>query len=166
MATSSKQTTQKSKKTTAATSESVSPLGPGAHPDCLFCKIIAGQIPCEKVYEDSTTFAFLDIRPVNPGHTLVVHKHHHHDIFDTPEADLCELMRAVQKVAIAVTKATRCDGINIGMNNRPAAGQLVMHAHIHVMPRLLNDGFHHWPHKDQTAEQLKSTGEAIRQALK
>jgi histidine triad (HIT) family protein len=52
------------------------------------------------------------------------------------------------------------------MNNRPAAGQLVMHAHIHVMPRLLNDGFHHWPHKDQTAEQLKSTGEAIRQALK
>jgi histidine triad (HIT) family protein len=142
------------------------PARPGFDSSCLFCKILSGQIPCEKVYEDSQTFAFLDIRPVNYGHTLVVHKHHHPDIFDTPEADMCELMRTAQTMAIAIQKATSCEGINIGMNNRPAAGQVIFHAHVHVIPRYGDDGLKHWPHKEITAEQIKQVGEAVRKAIK
>lgn len=133
--------------------------------DCIFCKIIGGKIPCDKVYEDDATFAFLDLNPVNPGHALVVHKHHHVDIFDTPEKDLCDLFCTAKKVAAAVLSATNSDGINIGMNNKQAAGQAVFHAHIHVMPRLANDGFKHWPHQKRTADEQKATAAAIRAAL-
>lgn len=133
--------------------------------DCLFCKIINGDIPCDKVYEDSRTLAFLDISPVNPGHTLVIHKHHHVDIFDTPENDLCDLFCTAKKMAGAVLSATKSDGINIGMNNKPAAGQVIFHAHIHVMPRLANDGLKHWPHQKRIADEQKATAAAIRAAL-
>ena len=133
--------------------------------DCIFCKILSGQIPCDKLYEDETTFAFLDRGPVNPGHTLVIHKHHHTDIFDTPERDLCDIFATAKKMATAIMKATRCDGINIGMNNRPAAGQVVFHAHVHVIPRLLNDGLKHWAHHDATPDQQASTAAAINALL-
>jgi len=133
--------------------------------DCLFCKILSGQIPCDKVYEDASTFAFLDLNPVNPGHTLVVHKHHHADIFDTPEKDLCEIFATAKKISCAVLSATKCDGINIGMNNKPAAGQAVFHAHVHVIPRSSSDGLKPWPHKKQAPEQQKATAVSITKAL-
>jgi len=134
--------------------------------DCLFCKIIAKHIPSQVVHEDERTFAFLDINPVNPGHTLVVHKHHHTDIFDTPEEDMKDLIATAKRVASAVMTAMKADGVNIGMNNKAAAGQAVFHAHLHVIPRFSSDGLKHWPHQKQTTEQLKDAQEKIVRAMK
>lgn len=113
--------------------------------DCLFCKIIEEDIPSAKVYEDKDTFAFLDIKPVNPGHTLVVPKKHFHNLFDIEDAELCAVMKTTKKLARAIKKALSADGINIEMNNDPAAGQLIFHAHLHIVPRFQGDGFKHWP---------------------
>lgn len=113
--------------------------------DCIFCKIIAkGEIPSTEVYEDDTVYAFLDINPVNLGHTLVIPKKHYENLFDIPDTELGILGTRVKKVAAAVKKALKADGINVSMNNGPAAGQVVPHAHIHIMPRYTDDGFRHW----------------------
>ncbi len=125
--------------------------------NCLFCKIIKGEIPSIKVYENDDVFSFLDIHPVNPGHTLVIPKNHFANIHDTPEEKFGTLMIGAKKIATAVKEGLRADGINIGMNNEPAAGQLVFHAHIHVIPRFASDGFQHWKgrknYKDGEAEE-------------
>ena len=135
-------------------------------PDCLFCKISKGEIPSSKVYEDKQTFAFLDIAPVHPGHTLVILKNHHEMLSEIPEKDLGHLFKAVQKVAKGVRKGTGCDGINIGMNNGKAAGQLVPHAHIHVIPRYTNDGLRHWPQSRYKPGQEKQIQKNIQQEIK
>lgn len=109
--------------------------------DCIFCKIITGEIPSHKVYEDADSFAFLDISPDNPGHTLVVPKDHFENIYTIPEEALCRLMISVKKIALALKHAELADGVNINMNNEKAAGQVVFHAHIHVIPRLESDDF-------------------------
>ena len=134
--------------------------------DCLFCKIIAKQIPAEIVFEDERTIAFLDINPVNPGHTLIVHKHHHTDLFDTPEEDMKDLIVTAKRVASAVLATMRADGVNIGMNNKAAAGQSVFHAHLHVIPRRSDDGFHHWHGTKQTPEQLNDAREKVAEEIK
>jgi histidine triad (HIT) family protein len=133
---------------------------------CLFCKIIAGEIPSQKLFENDNVYCFLSIQPVNRGHALVVHKHHHADIFDTPEEDLKDLIVGAKHVAVAIQKAMKADGVNLGMNNRPAAGQVVMHAHLHLIPRFANDGFTHWRHRDSTPEELQVDADVIRKALK
>ena len=115
--------------------------------DCIFCKVIKGGLPSYKVHEDGSVVAFLDIFPIHPGHVLVVPKKHYVDIFDTPEKEMQELVAAAKRIAPAVMKATKADGINIGMNNKPASGQVVMHAHLHVIPRYSNDGLKTWPQK-------------------
>ncbi len=115
--------------------------------DCIFCKIVAGEIPCSKVYETDSVLAFLDIEPVNPGHALVIPKAHHPQIWDVPDALGAELATALKIVSKGVFKATGADGLNIGMNNFAAAGQLVMHAHYHVIPRFDADGLTLWPGK-------------------
>lgn len=112
--------------------------------NCIFCKIIAGEIPVEKVYEDEKIFAFLDTHPVNIGHTLVMPKEHYLSIYDTPDELLADLAPVLKKLSIAVKSAVGADGINIEMNNGPAAGQIVFHTHVHVIPRFLEDGFQHW----------------------
>lgn len=112
--------------------------------DCIFCKIIKGEIPCAKVYEDDKVFVFMDIAPVNPGHTLVVPKKHSADMMDMDDEDIKSVFVAVKKISKAVMEAMEADGINIGMNNRQAAGQLVMHSHIHIMPRMKDDGLKLW----------------------
>jgi histidine triad (HIT) family protein len=113
---------------------------------CIFCKIVAGEISANKVYEDDETIAFLDIQPVNPGHTLVIPKDHFENIYTTPVMTWMRVQMTAQKVALAVKHATGADGINIHMNNEPAAGQVVPHTHIHIIPRYNDDGFVHWPH--------------------
>jgi histidine triad (HIT) family protein len=113
--------------------------------DCLFCKIIRGDIPSRKVYEDADTYAFLDINPVNPGHTLVIPKIHATDMFDAEDSDWRALTGAVRIVAHAIEKGLSPDGVNIAMNNRAPAGQTVFHAHMHVIPRYEKDGFAPWP---------------------
>lgn len=122
--------------------------------DCIFCKIIAGEIPCDRIYETDAILAFLDIAPINKGHALVIPKQHHATLFDLPSELGSELVRGLRKVGRAVMEATGADGINVGMNNFEAAGQLVFHAHFHVIPRFRDDGLVLWENKayDETDE--------------
>jgi len=107
--------------------------------DCIFCKIVSGEIPSSKIYEDEKVLAFLDINPANKGHCVVIPKEHYENIFDISDDALKEIIAAVKKTASAVNKAANCDGINILQNNNKAAGQLVSHIHFHIIPRFEND---------------------------
>lgn len=112
--------------------------------NCLFCKIISGIIPCTKVYEDDTVFALLDIHPVNIGHIVMVPKTHYVNLYETPNETIAHMMVVAKKLAIAVKKAVGADGVNIEMNNEPDAGQVILHTHLHVIPRFQGDGFTYW----------------------
>ena len=111
---------------------------------CLFCKIIVGEIPAQKIYEDEHIIAFLDIHPVNIGHTLVIPKKHFANLYETPNETLAHMMVVVKKLSIAVKSSLGADGINIEMNNDPIAGQIIFHTHLHIVPRFDGDGFRHW----------------------
>ena len=108
--------------------------------NCLFCKIAAGEIPCEKVYEDADTFAFLDIKPVNPGHLLVIPKEHYANIFEVPNELVTKMMETMKKMAHALKDGLGVEDGNIIMNNGAHAGQTVFHAHMHFIPRHEGDG--------------------------
>ncbi|MDP3958175.1 MAG: HIT family protein, partial [bacterium] len=110
-------------------------------------------------------YAFLDIHPNNPGHTLIIPKHHAENIFDIEETSLCELMARVKKVAKAVKEGVKADGVNISMNNERAAGQIVPHAHFHVIPRFVGDGYTHWPQKSYKEGEAKKVADKIRAQL-
>jgi histidine triad (HIT) family protein len=113
-----------------------------SHPteaDCVFCKIVAGKLPCFKLLEDETTIAFMDINPLNPGHALAVAKGHWPNVAAIPPAVLADVVRAAQRVARAVEKALAPEGINLHQANGAAAGQSVPHLHIHVVPRKVGD---------------------------
>jgi len=129
---------------------------------CIFCKIIAGEIPCDKVYEDADVFAFLDIRPNNPGHTLIVPKEHFENLLETPAHVAEALVVAAQLVAPRAMAAVGATGFNLGVNTGGASGQVVMHTHVHIIPRFEHDGLVHWPTKEMTAEELSSIAEKIR----
>ncbi|OGG86380.1 hypothetical protein A3I47_00745 [Candidatus Kaiserbacteria bacterium RIFCSPLOWO2_02_FULL_59_19] len=133
--------------------------------DCIFCKIVAGEIPSFKVYEDERIVAFLDIRPVNPGHTLIVPKTHSKNIFDIVAEDWTAIADVARILAIAIEKAVSADGINIAMNNRPDAGQLVDHAHVHLIPRKKGDWLKLWPQHPYPEGEAEKTAEKIRSAL-
>ncbi|RME53448.1 HIT family protein, partial [Candidatus Woesearchaeota archaeon] len=115
--------------------------------DCIFCKIIAGEIPSQMVYENDKVFAFLDINPINKGHTLIVPREHHEDFLDTPDDVLQDMIVRVKKIARAIMTAVNADGFNLGVNTKPAAGQIVFHTHMHIIPRFEGDGLRHWPGK-------------------
>jgi len=115
--------------------------------DCIFCKIVRGEIPCAKVFETDTVLAFLDIAPVIKGHALVIPKAHFADIWSLPTGQAPELMAAIQKVGQALVDGLGAAGMNLGMNNGAAAGQLVHHAHWHLIPRFAGDGLSLWPQK-------------------
>jgi histidine triad (HIT) family protein len=102
---------------------------------CVFCKIVRKQAPASLVYEDENVLAFLDIRPLNEGHTLVIPKQHYVTIFEVPEELVAQLHRIVKRVAVAVGEVTKADGISIIQQNGKAAGQEVFHVHVHVIPR-------------------------------
>lgn len=114
-------------------------------PDCIFCKIVSGDIPSAKVYESETCLAFLDIAPVNAGHVLVLPKGHYPTLMDVPAELGGDLMEAMSRIGKAVMEATGADGLNLMQNNHEAAGQLVHHAHFHLIPRHLDDGLKLWP---------------------
>jgi len=116
--------------------------------DCIFCKIIAGEIPSSKVYEDEDFIAFLDIQPNNFGHTLLVPKKHFVNVYDTSEEVGSKIYPLLTKISNAVKKATGCDGINIIQNNEADAGQVVFHSHIHIIPRYKDDFTFKAPHKE------------------
>jgi len=113
----------------------------------LFEKIIAREIPADIVYEDADVVAFLDINPVNVGHTLVVPRKPFVNMLDMDEATASAMTKATQKIARAVLAATGAPAYNLEVNNGSAAGQLVMHAHWHIIPRFADDGLKHWAGK-------------------
>ncbi|MFP4109552.1 MAG: HIT family protein [Desulfonatronovibrio sp.] len=113
--------------------------------DCIFCQIVRGDIPCARVYENEDVLAFLDISPVAKGHTLIIPKKHVVNILDLPANMAPGLHKALQKVGTGLIKGLKADGFNLGMNNFEAAGQLVMHAHYHLIPRFAGDGLKLWP---------------------
>jgi histidine triad (HIT) family protein len=133
--------------------------------DCIFCKIIRGEIPSTRIYENAAVYAFLDIKPTNPGHTLVIPRKHHENVYATPDETLVEIARTAKMLAIAIKKAVNADGINLIMNNDPAAGQLVFHAHLHIVPRFAQDGFRHWSGKSYGAGEMEAVAEKIKIAL-
>ncbi len=107
---------------------------------CIFCKIVAGEIPCYKVYEDKEVFAFLDIKPQAEGHTVVIPRHHAETVFDLGEQEMQALMPAVRKTMLIIQERLHPDGFNVGWNHNPAGGQVVPHLHVHIFPRYTNDG--------------------------
>ncbi|WP_049891209.1 HIT family protein [Methanohalobium evestigatum] len=108
--------------------------------DCLFCKIISGEIPSSKVYEDESVYAFLDIAPSSIGHTLIMPKKHIENFNEMSPEDAASFFKSVNKIAKGVEKGVSADGSNIGLNNGTVAGQEVPHVHIHLIPRYESDG--------------------------
>lgn len=135
------------------------------NPDCIFCKIIRGELPSYKVYENEKTFAFLDIHPVNAGHTLVVPKAHATNIFDISPEDWAAVAEAVRILSIAIEKGVNADGVNIAMNNREHAGQVVHHPHVHIIPRFKGDGLKLMPQRSYKENEAEETAEKIRATL-
>lgn len=110
--------------------------------NCIFCRIIAGEIPCTKVYEDDLILAFMDIAPINPGHILVIPKEHHTSVASIPENVGGRMFHVGSRAGVAMKRALHVDGFNLHLSDGTCAGQVVMHAHLHVVPRSPEDGFH------------------------
>jgi histidine triad (HIT) family protein len=108
--------------------------------DCIFCKLVNGEIPCNKVYENKNFIAFLDIHPKAKGHTLIVPKNHYTLLLDMPSSLGAELMDAVKKIILNISKENKAEGFNVIINGNKAGGQVVMHTHVHVIPRKSEDG--------------------------
>ena len=119
--------------------------------DCIFCKIISGEIPCSKVYEDEWVFAFLDIAPINHGHVLVVPKVHHASLTRVPTPYLEAMMRIAPIIGQAAMREIDGDGFNLHLSNGEVAGQIIAHAHLHIIPRRATDGFC-WGHRTLSYE--------------
>lgn len=131
--------------------------------DCIFCRIVKGEIPCAKTYETDAILSFLDIGPVNKGHALIIPKRHYANLFELPPEIGAELATAMRIVGKAVMDATGAEGLNVGMNNFEAAGQLVPHAHFHLIPRFTGDGLALWPPgKYESMDEMATLAEAIR----
>jgi histidine triad (HIT) family protein len=133
--------------------------------DCIFCQIVRGELPSYKVYENDQILAFLDINPVNPGHTLVVPKKHAPDVFEIEESEWHAVMRGVRTISIALEKTLHPVGINLAMNNRSGAGQVVFHAHVHVIPRFPHDGHELWDGKPYPEGHAEEVADKIREGL-
>lgn len=134
--------------------------------DCLFCQIINGQIPAYRIYEDEDFIAFLDVKPINLGHSLIVPKKHYRNLFDLPTELLNKLGITIQALALAVKNGTQADGLNVSWNNEPAAGQIIFHAHIHLIPRFEGDGLKHWQGSNKESETaFKNTQKDITECL-
>ena len=134
--------------------------------DCIFCKIVRGEIPSFKLYEDDKTLAFMDINPINPGHALIVPKHHAPNIFETPDDWLAAAMVTTRRIARGVETALKPHGMNIVQANGPGAAQSVFHLHIHVVPRAENDGIKmNWGINPGKMDEIKAIAEKIKAAL-
>jgi len=131
----------------------------------IFAKILRGEIPCHKIYEDENTLVFLDIMPGTEGHALVVTKEKARDLFDIKPEALAKLMAVVQKLAPKIEEAVGADGVLIQQFNGSAAGQTVFHLHVHIVP--IKQGVPVKPHAGQMEDQAKlaATAQKIRRTL-
>ncbi|MDF7800355.1 HIT family protein [Pontiellaceae bacterium B1224] len=135
--------------------------------DCIFCKIVAKEIPATIIYEDDEVLAFMDIGPIIKGHALVIPKKHYDPITETPDEILAQLHITAKKIASAQLNAFGADGVNIMQNNGKASGQEVEHIHVHVIPRFNNDG-HHWnwnAKKYDDIDEMNELAEKLREQL-
>lgn len=129
--------------------------------ECIFCKIVRGEIPSHKVFEDDKVLAFLSIVPVEKGHTILVHKFHNEDIFDMPHSVVKDVFLRVPRIAKKIKDSLDADGINIGMNNGVAAGQEVLHAHVHIIPRHKGNRSIKWDHTSYADGEMQKLAERI-----
>jgi histidine triad (HIT) family protein len=130
---------------------------------CIFCKIIAGEIPTNKIYEDEAIFAFLDREPLNPGHTLIIPKAHSTSLEEISEADLTKLVLVAKKLGRRLKEKLGYPAYNFSLNNGVESGQEIPHLHFHLIPRRADDGLKPWPRKkyqageaEEIAAKLKS----------
>jgi len=134
--------------------------------DCVFCKIVGGQIPSTKVYEDEGSVAFMDIGQVNPGHVLVAVKAHAADLYALDDAQAAGVARTVARIARAIRAAFAPEGLSVYQANGKPAGQTVFHYHVHLVPRYANDGMAFtWPVQNPPREALEAHAARIRAAL-
>ncbi len=134
--------------------------------DCIFCKIVAGDIPCTKVYEDEVCLAFMDIMPLATGHVLVIPKHHYPRLTDMPGEVVAHIGGRLPELAAAMKKALGAGAMNLLQNDGRAAGQAVFHVHFHLIPRCEDDGLgYRWAAKPADVDRLASQAEAIRGEL-
>lgn len=130
--------------------------------DCIFCKIANGEIPTDKLYEDDKFVAILDAAPATKGHTLIIPKKHHSDLFDMTPEEAAEAMKRARTVAATLREKLHPDGMNMMQNNGEVAGQTVMHYHLHLIPRYLTDPEHiNWKPGPADKERLKEIFEEI-----
>ena len=135
--------------------------------ECIFCHIIQKEVPASCVYEDDQVAVFLSNRPVNEGHTLVVPKKHYENIYEIPEDEVAYLSKIVKRVAVAVRAAMAVEGIRVVQNNGSAAGQVIFHLHVHVIPMKPHEGFTHGKaYRDQTKGRMPEALEADAQKIK
>ncbi len=134
-----------------------------ADADCLFCKIIAGEIPCFKLFENDDTLAFMDINPANEGHALVIPKEHAKDVYAVSDASITATVKTAKKIAAAIDKTLNPDGLNLLQCNGPAAAQSVFHFHMHVLPRREGDELKlNWGLKPGDMDAIGALAERIR----
>ena len=134
--------------------------------DCIFCEIVAGNIPAAKVYEDEHVFAFMDIAPANPGHTLVIPKQHYRNLFDMPTEVGSYIMQAAIPIANAIRVALNPDGLNLFQSNEAAGFQTVFHFHLHLIPRWESDSIPSpWRPREGNPEEINGIAAKIRDAL-
>ena len=134
--------------------------------DCIFCRLVAGQIPSTRVYEDEHTLGFMDIGHVNPGHVLVAVKKHAANVFELEETQAEAVARTTVRLAKALKKAFEPEGLSVYQANGKAAGQTVFHYHAHLLPRHAGDGMELvWPVKNPPREKLEEYAAKIRAEL-
>jgi len=133
--------------------------------DCIFCRIAAGELPAVRVMETAEVLAFLDIAPVNYGHTLVIPKAHHENLLELPDALWTAMGQVCRRVAQVLMATLSAQGFNLDMNNFEAAGQVVFHAHLHVIPRYYTDGLQLFPQESYKPGDMEKTGEQLRRGL-
>jgi histidine triad (HIT) family protein len=134
--------------------------------DCVFCKIVAGEIPSTRVYEDDDVLAFMDIGQVNPGHVLVAAKRHALDLYALDEPQAAAIGRAQVRIARAIRDAFQPAGLSVYQANGKPAGQTVFHYHVHLVPRHERDGMElTWPVKNPPRERLEEAAGRIRERL-
>lgn len=135
--------------------------------NCIFCKIVAGEIPCFKLYEDDLTLAFMDINPGNEGHALVIPKEHWEDIYAIPSALAGATMQTVKKIAEAVNETLSPYGMNLVQANGKGAAQSVFHFHMHVLPRAKDDELKlNWGLRPGNMDTIKGVHERVKKNIR
>lgn len=129
--------------------------------DCIFCKIASGEIPAIKIYEDNYAIAIMDLNPNTKGHALIIPKEHHPNLLEEDPKTAEKLLKIIQKIGRAQKEGLGAGGIVVSANVGEVAGQVIMHTHIHMIPRYENDGLKHWGSKDTTDEERTLAAEKI-----